>query len=71
MSALRVQSLVTADRKTAYRERMKASGMVQFCAWVPRNALADFTIAADRTRANPDLTIALLRDAKTGRVRKL
>lgn len=57
-----------ALKQERHRLRMKDAGLVQCNIWVPEAALAAFKEAAEKIRADHDLTIGPLVSATTGRM---
>lgn len=63
--------MTSAERQRRYKSRMAGEGHVQLNIWVPAHAVADFQRAAELVRENPDLTVARLVSARTGKLRGL
>lgn len=60
-----------AERQRAFRARKRAEGLVACTVMVPDEQFAVLQMIAERMRANPNLTVSVLRDQLTGRLVKL
>lgn len=60
--------MTSAERQRRFKARMAEDGCIQVNVWVPASAAADIQRAAELIRANPDLTVARLVSAATGKL---
>lgn len=57
-----------ALRQARLRAAREAAGLVQLVMWVPASAVADFQLAAEAVRADPDLSVARLVSKTSGKL---
>lgn len=61
----------SAERQRAFRERKRAEGLTACTVMVSSEQAAVLMMVAERMRMNPELTISVLRNQRTGRLEKL
>jgi|EndMetStandDraft_3_1072993.scaffolds.fasta_scaffold415389_2 hypothetical protein len=64
----RVTNNSSRNRQAAYRERMKAEGLIQVSGWINPEQAADLIELMNALRHRPDLTTGPLRNPSTGRL---
>lgn len=57
-----------SQRQKAFRDRQARKGLVSVTVFVPYETRGDINALATALANNPDLTVATLRDKKTGRL---
>lgn len=60
--------MTNAIRQEQWALRMKEQGFAPCTVWVPVGAVAEMRLAAEKMRADPDLTVGPLVSRTTGRL---
>lgn len=63
--------MTSTERSRTFKASQEAKGLVQCNVWIPRQAVAEFKLAAAKIALNPDLRLGRMVNEKTGRIEGL
>lgn len=61
----------SAERQKVYRRLMKEKGLVPVTVYVPERLAGDYMLVAKQLIDNPELEVAMFRNVRTGRLKKI